>query len=1119
MIRLLIFRRIRTSPIDKVSMVFNSFSLNKCFPTHRLVNTMKILAISWLALASLVNVGCLEDRKEAPSVSRDLPSSWFQGVSSVQNMGGFPVSVQVKWPPSDQAKSYRVYMATTNSTSDRKWTLISEISDPLQSSYVHRDSSLLSPGAMYTYMVKAIDSTDQEDANEVQKSNIAFEGINRVTVTSKTSVQISINTSGSFSKLKAVAHPARLATTDVSQDVVRTIDNNQSTVEIDQLKSGTTYSFNVQVLVGNDGASDGNAVTLSAQTPSESFGSGAATESQKNYQYRNFRLIQGFGLAPHEINTVTLPSAPTEMTSLANPHVRMVKLIPNPFSGSHSGKFRIVRVSGVGLTGNDAPSLVDMTSTEICTDTSDKSCVVCDHSTNKNISAGECDMTINDVPPTFIDKSVAAPPKKYFYALTYVNVYGSLLWPDELPQNSTKDFLVAAHIPDSYMVLVQRDSVNYEMCVLMGQISDPRKFNRCTYSGIAAAPYNTKGIASNLDDGYFDFGYNLLADRHALSCNWSRPKPATAPGSQPCSSAYGCMGLSVGATNAGFPSESTVNSAPNALPTVTLTPNTTYAGSPLAYFNIQHRGNNCYAAYLSTAALSAGGDPAASAGSMSASWVPVGALADIGVGLSGTAAPITKNQITSIVSQIATPDPGPLGTGNYSDRKRPTISGLSNVQAQSLCNSQSSSAYGTKRLMRRREYIAASPLSSLPGEPGFSTVQRKNTILNGSDGQTLYNWQSSATPLFGNGSNAGLGSNPGGCSNSGSVAAVSSNPLFCLTANCGLNYNNTVPRMSNNYCSTPGGCTLTTNSISGFSPTATDSDGATLSFPDDFLTTYMDPRNESTYISANGTNTVGNSYSNRFFSGSLATNKCVSRFGMQDPYPSTGMNVGSGISTNYSTAMGIIFSDKFRQTSTAAKTTNPPVFVPISNNLDFGVYYDYTYNQGSSAIEFSNASTGYSATGYNGSHNLSCTDATTGVVGISFTNNFFYLTNLLTVLTDTTSCASNASGSLASLIKQPQRNQSTFSGYLPILGIPLTSYASGLNVAQSQVDYASFLYSNQFARTPSSLQSYGRFYSISTNGTTTVNMSSGVGGRWSYELSESGTLNNGGSAWCAVEAE
>ena len=1088
------------------------------------------IATTFVVVSLLTISGCLAPSQTAQQAAVSLPNSWFQGVGSVVNLGGYPVSIQISWTPSNLAKGYHVYMASQSSSgsSTQSWVLVSSLNSPTSAVFIHNDPSLLNLGGLYTYMVKALDSTGTEDPNEVQLSTVAFQGVTQVTITSQTTANININPSGSFSEVVVIAHPVRKAASDTTADIKVDASPPQAVVPLTGLWPGTTYQFSAQVVVGNNGTTDGNQLSITQSTSSNSFGSGLSTEGVSVYDYRNVRLVQAYGSAPNEINTHTMGSnVPTTMTRIVNPDIPMVKIIPNPFGGSLSGKFRVVRAAGVGLTGTEAPTTIDTTATAACTSTTDTSCVVCDHNTSSQVvTNGDCDLTISTTPPTFIDQSVAAPPKKYFYTITFVNTFNSILWPEELPSQNTSDFMIGVHIPDANMVLVHRDSANYEMCTLLGQASDPRHFNRCPYTGIASTPYSTNGVSYGLPSGYYDFGYNLFVDRHGLACNWTRPSAGTPA---PCGSANGCINLAVtqplpATGGSSFVAETTINT----IPTSSGAPNppamsaANAALSPMVLFNLQAGGANCYVDYLNITLPNAT-DPAA-ANPNTTTWVPVGALAATSAQLA--AAPVTSDQISSILSTAVTADPGPLGA-IYSNRKRPVISGLTGQQAQALCNTQSSSAYGTKRLMRRREYIAASAFSTFPGEPGFTSPLAKSALLSGSNGQTLYNWSTGAQ-IYGNGTNAGLGLNPGGCAAGPILGQLSASPLYCNSlaspSGCPVATNTTVSSLSKEFCSpsspyyTSGKCVYPTLNNGGFtSGGATGGDGTVYSsFPSSYLNVFLDPKNENAQIGTNGL-TPGNGFSNRYFIGSLATNQCVSRFGLQDPSPSGPFAAGSSFTSNEASAMGIFFTDAFQQNSTLTKSTNPPIYQPVSNSVDYGVYYDYTYNNGSTTILFANDNSGYTATGYNGSSTLTCSDNVVGYSQSYFTNNYYYLSSGFNALATAPACSSSGARTFATLAWQPQRNQTVFTGYLPILGLPLTQYATALNSTQQQVNFSSFLFGNEFASSSSNLQAYGRFYSVSTS-PVTVYMSSGYGSRWSFEISESNGLNSGGLAWCAVEA-
>jgi hypothetical protein len=102
----------------------------------------------------------------------------FDGVTTVENLGGFPISIKVGWNATPLAAGYRVYAVTKNSDSQLfDWNLVTEIKDPSVSSYIHRDVNVLLPGLIYTYKVRALDIFNAEDPNENQKSTVGFEGL------------------------------------------------------------------------------------------------------------------------------------------------------------------------------------------------------------------------------------------------------------------------------------------------------------------------------------------------------------------------------------------------------------------------------------------------------------------------------------------------------------------------------------------------------------------------------------------------------------------------------------------------------------------------------------------------------------------------------------------------------------------------------------------------------------------------------------------------------------------------------------------------------------------------------------------------------------------------------
>ncbi|MCK6598086.1 MAG: hypothetical protein L6Q37_06950, partial [Bdellovibrionaceae bacterium] len=328
--------------------------------------------------------------------------------------------------------------------------------------------------------------------------------------------------------------------------------------------------------------------------------------------------VQAFGDAPN---------APKD------PKVRMVKLVWNPFSGaSSSTKYRVIRTS--------TSYTPDVTTTTACITSTQQSCIV--NCTNTGSGIQTCD-----------DTNVSAPPMTYNYVITQVKKDSTTNeeWVEELPNTNASDFYVKVAIPSDYMVLIQRDAANFEMCKMLGQASNPRKNQRCSYTGIGATPYNSGPgkAALSFDNGYYDFGYNLFVDRYRLACNWTRVSPSCGPN--------GCIGVTGTSSAAGAPDVS--------------------LGQPGdVYFALNpFYGASCYyksaTGWLSTASL-------------------------------------TTSAQFKAVSRI---DPGEEGKRHY-----PQLNGFGQAQAYNFCSNQSS-AYGNKRLMRRREYIHAAAFATMPGEP------------------------------------------------------------------------------------------------------------------------------------------------------------------------------------------------------------------------------------------------------------------------------------------------------------------------------------------------------------------------------------------------------------------
>jgi hypothetical protein len=438
---------------------------------------------------------CLAPKQVQETVSGS--AGWFDGVATVKNLGGYPAAIKITWPVANrEVSAYRIYSLEYDpKTANNAWAVIEEVA-PGVNSYVHSD---LSAGQIYSYMVAAVDTDLVEDGNKKQLSTVAFDGISSARTTGTSTATVTLNTAtGSFDEVRVYAQPSRVGGT---KKLVATVKGNVDSINVTGLHSGVKYKFSVQAYMDYLSAEDGNEAYIEAQTNSDSFGGGGLYDT---YSYRGVMAVQAVGDAPNA------PAPPT---------ARQVRITWPAFQGATSTmKYRVVRAS--------TTSSLDATTTTTCTAATIKSCVV----SCTNTGAG---------PQTCTDTNVGAPPLTYNYVITQIkkdNDTGEE-WVEELPPLSPTDFQIKIPIPSNYMVLIQRDAANYEMCVQLGSSSDPRNHQRCIYGGLAQTPYNSGPGKAPLtfSSGYYDFGYNLFVDRFRVACNWTRNSPSCGPN--------GCIGI------------------------------------------------------------------------------------------------------------------------------------------------------------------------------------------------------------------------------------------------------------------------------------------------------------------------------------------------------------------------------------------------------------------------------------------------------------------------------------------------------------------------------------------------------------------------------------------------
>lgn len=435
-------------------------------------NAARFWILAFLVAATAFNSGCLVVKEEASAPSA---RQFFEGALKATNLGG---AIRVSWnAPSEPISSYKIYLV--DSQGELKYL---DTVDASKTSYTH--SSGLEVSKTYSYVVRAIDAGGVEDPNKVIVTSFLFGGIVAVNVTGRSTATVSLpGDSGAFDKIRIYG----LTSGAAARKLLKEVDRGTYAVDLTGLRPGVTYSFSAVAYNSSLAQEDGNDLTLPGRTLSYSF-------DGTDYRYRGVMSVMAFGEAPNAPYDAADPKRV--------PKDRLVRLTYLPFASANgTTKYKIVRT----LKG----AKLDISTTTECTSTTDTSCWVCDN------LAG---------PATCDDINVAAPPKRYDYAISQYFTDGTDTWVEELPETNS-EFRVTVAIPPANMTLVNRDAANYEMCDILGQPSDPKNHQRCPYTGIGATPYNSgpeRPTPLNLPYGYYDFGYNLFVDRWELACNWTR---------------------------------------------------------------------------------------------------------------------------------------------------------------------------------------------------------------------------------------------------------------------------------------------------------------------------------------------------------------------------------------------------------------------------------------------------------------------------------------------------------------------------------------------------------------------------------------------------------------------
>ncbi len=362
----------------------------------------------------------------------------------------------------------------------------------------------------------------------------------------------------------------------------------------------------------------------------------------------------------------------------------------------------------------------------------------CSNHTQYTSDTGTCVVSAGNLgdstyPTAFVDNAVAAPtdatgPVTYAYAITILhptNAANTTFAAEHLPTpalqpNETdtnyNPFFIKVQIPPDNMVLVHRDSVNYELCTIMNKSIQSLNHNQCLYNGLGKYPRSASSTYTSYlysppyvgDSSYtFDFGPNIFIDATEMGCAWSVNCYANNGNYAPA-----CVGTTAPTTlmgtNSGFGS-------------------TTYA----TYYNLNSRTCSTW---------------------NGSSWQTADSIF--------SASPPT-NWAYALASNSA------QNTNSNSDWKKPPLVNVKRSSAAQICqNFTSTPGYSgqSKRLLSRREFNASAPFPwlTLQGEPGALTLGQRQQLIS-----------SNSTALNTNGNGAGCNTNSW---TSGLITSISANP-------------------------------------------------------------------------------------------------------------------------------------------------------------------------------------------------------------------------------------------------------------------------------------------------------------------------------------------------------
>lgn len=516
---------------------------------------------SWLRLKLLFGIftaaiGCsdqLSSNKHQGSLPPYISLSDFAGINSARNTTR---GIEVSWNRIKNNKNiigYRVYRYNSVKSAP---VLIATIEatelDPI--SYV--DGTAIS-GSKYTYSVKTVDPTGDEDLNTVKKSAFAWSGLTSVTSTSTETITVSfdpiiqhlylrvsirrIETPNARPQFVRVLYPASPEMTSGNFTFSDYCETAKLPCNKIALKPGAKYEISAEIFE-DEGQwdvenycntlefPDCNTNTYSVLTQSYGFdGVKGGLPGWKNITH-----LRAFGDSPNTVQVGSPGSAFVPNTIQVDLGFKAFD-VPSGYTDYEYVVFRAGESSNMDLSILDPDKLDTITGKfvdrcPLLTDSDflsrhTKPCIVnsCAHLSAFSSNSGQTIPVIycHDSHVWKASFTQDLPRYRYTMAIRHKDSLGVKPYNESFSADKSKLFTVLVPVPPKDMVLVNREAVNYEMCqVQLKRSPDPLNHNRCTNRVTGSQPFNSGPDKPplNLEFGYYDFGYNLFVDRYPLAC-------------------------------------------------------------------------------------------------------------------------------------------------------------------------------------------------------------------------------------------------------------------------------------------------------------------------------------------------------------------------------------------------------------------------------------------------------------------------------------------------------------------------------------------------------------------------------------------------------------------------